>query len=58
MIKEFRYIYNMEQANFYIQNGLVPVEVGTGAKKDVFLKFKDGEELQMVFKLWMERKYS
>lgn len=56
MIKEFRYIYNMKQANFYIQQGLIPMEVGTGEKQDVYIKFKDSERLQEVFKKWMDRR--
>ncbi|MFT8312939.1 MAG: hypothetical protein ABF633_01645 [Clostridium sp.] len=56
MIKDFRYIYNMEQANFYLKNGLVPVGFGTGVKQDVYIKFKDCERLQEIFKNWMDRK--
>lgn len=56
MVKEFRYIYNMEQANFYLQNGLTPIGVGIGGKNEVFLKFIDGEVLQTVFKKWCARK--
>ncbi|MDF2884967.1 MAG: hypothetical protein K0R54_5538 [Clostridiaceae bacterium] len=56
MIKEFRYIYDMNQANFYLQNGQIPVCFGKGGRNDIYIKFKDSEELQKIFKQWMDRK--
>ncbi|MDF2883757.1 MAG: hypothetical protein K0R54_4321 [Clostridiaceae bacterium] len=58
MIKEFRYIYDMNQANFYLQNGQIPLEFGIGGKNDVFIKFKDSNELQEIFHKWMDRKHN
>ncbi|URZ00587.1 hypothetical protein [Clostridium felsineum] len=55
-MKEFRYIYNVLQANFYVQHDIKLIEVGVGKKKDVYFKFKDGQELQKIFRLWMDRK--
>lgn len=55
-IKEFRFVYDMNQANFYLENGQIPVKFGVGGKDDVFIKFKDSEELQQIFKKWMDRK--
>lgn len=56
-VKDFRYIYDMNQANFYLDNGQVPVGFGVGGKNDVYVKFKDSEKLQNVFHKWMDRKY-
>lgn len=58
IIKDFRYIYDMNQANFYLQQGQVPVECGTSTKNNVYIKFKDSEELQRIFHKWMDRKYN
>lgn len=56
-IKEYRYIYNPVQANFYIQNDLRLEEIGISEKQnDIFFKFKDSEELQRCFRKWMDRK--
>lgn len=54
-IKNYRYIYDIKQANFYIQNGHCPIEVGI-CKKGIYLKFKDNENLQKTFHKWMDRK--
>lgn len=52
IIKEFRYIYNIYQANYYIANNIKPVDFGTASNGKVFYKFKDSYELQQVFKSW------
>lgn len=57
-VKEFRYIFNISQANYYLENGLIPIGFGVGSKKDVYIKFKDSKELQDVFSKWMDRKYN
>jgi hypothetical protein len=57
-VKDYRYIYNMDQANFYLENGQVPVEFGVGAKNDIYVKFKDSKELQNTFHEWVSRKYN
>lgn len=55
IIKDFRYIYDLNQANFYIQNNHTPVQCGS-CDRGVWLKFKDSEDLQLVFGSWMDRK--
>lgn len=55
IIKDYRYVYDMNQANFYIQNGHAPIEAGN-CKRGVYLKFKDSSELQKSFCKWMDRK--
>lgn len=57
MIKKFRYVYNPAQQKFYLENGLIPVFIGSHKKtKRTFFKFEDNEKLQSVFGRWMKRK--
>lgn len=55
-VKDYRYIYNPLQASFYLQNNIELIETGLGDKGDIFFKFKDSEELQSIFRKWMDRK--
>lgn len=58
MIKEYRYIYNPQQALFYMQRGLVPQDIGTNDRTNKqWFKFKDSNTLQNIYKMWMDRKY-
>lgn len=53
MIKDFRYIYNIKQANFYIDNNMFPIETGRNDKTgNIYYKFKNSKELQNVFAKW------
>jgi hypothetical protein len=53
IMKRDFYIYNPVQANFFLQKGLVPVEIGIGKKnKKVFIKFIRDENSQIVFDEW------
>ena len=49
------YIYNIEQANFFIKEGLSVVEVGIGKKKDVYIKFVRNYVSELVFTKWTNR---
>ena len=53
--KEYFYIYNFNQANFYMQSGIKPFEVGIGKKGEPYIKFKNTIELQAAFTKWMNR---
>lgn len=57
-MKEFIYIYNLQQANFYLQNGVIPVEI---AKSELngrtYAKFKRSETKQ-IFDKWCLRNKS
>ena len=58
-IMNYRKIFNMEQANFYVICGLAKDIKGTGIQGGcAYVKFKDSEKLQEAFSLWMERKVS
>jgi hypothetical protein len=58
-IKDFRYVYNKQQAEFYMfEYYIVPEKIDdnprTGKK---YYKFKDSILLQSAYRAWMERKY-
>lgn len=58
MIKEYRYIYNPQQALFYIKQGLVPKNIATNSRTNKqYYMFKDSEVLQNIYRLWINRKY-
>jgi len=54
--KLFAYIYNPEQGIWYIANGLVPVDFGTGNKGDAFMKFTKDDKYKELFDKWCGRK--
>ncbi|AKA71223.1 hypothetical protein [Clostridium scatologenes] len=55
-IMDFRKVYNMEQANFYVMAGLAKDIIATGVTcGKAWVKFKDSVELQKMFKLWCEK---
>ena len=49
------FVYNLGQAQFFLDHGLCPVAVGKGSYGDVFLKFKRDEATEEVFQLWQEQ---
>ena len=55
-MKEYSYIYNFQQSLYFMQNGVIPVEIGKGSKDDVYHKFERGEKLDEVFTKWIESK--
>jgi hypothetical protein len=58
MIKDYRYVYNPAQAEFYIKNGLIPIAIGNHKKtKNMFFKFKDSAYLQTLYHEWINRKH-
>ncbi len=57
MNQEYLYIYNLEQAKFFINNGLKVTHIGKGTRGDIFIKFVRDEECEKVFNMWMVRKY-
>jgi len=51
---EVYYIYNMQQGDFYLKNGLMPIGSGTGKKGDAYLLFSNTNKLQNIFRRWSE----
>lgn len=50
------YIYNLEQANFFIKEGVSVVEVGRGKKNDFYIKFLRNSLSNLVFDKWINNK--
>lgn len=48
------YIYDLNQATFYIQHGLTPVAIAKGKYGDVYVRFKHTDELDQVWQKWGE----
>lgn len=51
----YLYIYNFQQAKFFINNGLKVDEIGKGEKGDVYIRFVRDEDCESVFELWAKR---
>jgi len=49
---KFVYIYNSEQGIWYIGQGLIPTDFGTGNKGDAFMQFKKDEKYRKLFREW------
>jgi hypothetical protein len=54
--KEFVYIYNQFQSEFYFSKGILPVKVGRGSKGDPYTMFKNTDEVKLAFGEWCTRK--
>ena len=50
------YIYNLRQAEFYFQKGLLPLSVGIGSKNDTYVKFAKTDELKSASIEWCNSK--
>lgn len=53
--KKFFYIYNLEQANFFINNNIPIIKVGKGKDGDFYVKFPRNNHSEEVFTLWCNR---
>jgi hypothetical protein len=51
-IKEFFYIYNVKQADFFVKNNLQPIEIGKGNSQAVYIKFLRNDDSNKVFDMW------
>lgn len=53
-MEEFVYIYNVEQANFYLNNGVIPVEMGVNDKTGrVYFKYTKHDS-QPIYDKWLK----
>lgn len=54
-MEDVLYIYNIDQCNFYMANGVKPIEGGVNHRtKRMWLKFIK-EETKEVYLLWLEK---
>ena len=51
-MKKYFYIYNFEQAKFFIDSGLKVLEIGKGAYGDIYHKFLRDDTAEQVFYIW------
>ena len=54
--REFVYIYNPQQSQFYFSQGIMPVKAGTGSKGDPYIMFKNTDEVKAIFTKWCTRR--
>lgn len=54
-MSRFFYIYNLEQAKFFIDSGLHVLEINIGSRGHVYHKFKRDEESEKVFAAWVAK---
>jgi hypothetical protein len=54
-MNKYFYIYNFEQSQFFIQNGLEVLEIGKGKFGDIFHKFLRDDKANEVFDKWVRR---
>lgn len=50
------YIYNLEQANWMLEQGCIPEECGKGRLGDLYLKFPRTLEVEEIVNTWKIRK--
>jgi len=55
--KEYVWIYNKLQSDFYFIKGIIPISIGVGTKGDTYIKFRNTEKLEEAFTQWCLRKY-
>lgn len=55
-IKDF-FIYNYLQADFFLQHGLIPKQIGKGNQDDIYVRYTRNEKSEKVFDEWKEIKY-
>lgn len=53
---DYFYIYNIQQARFFLNKGLIPIDIGIGNRKEVFLKFIRDQKSEEIFFEWSNRK--
>jgi hypothetical protein len=51
-MEKYFYIYNLKQANFFIKNKIIPIELGKSNSDIVYVKFLRNEEADRIFTQW------
>lgn len=51
------YIYNFDQARYFINRGLPLLEIGRGSRGDVYFSFARDDLAENVFMDWKRLKY-
>ncbi|MED3562222.1 hypothetical protein [Bacillus xiapuensis] len=55
-MNKYFYIYNPNQADYFLKSGLQVIEIGKGAKGDIYIKFIRNEKSEEIFTQWCKGK--
>lgn len=55
MTQKYLYIYNVKQNDFFVNNGLHPINVGKGESGSVYLKYIRDEKAETILTLWKNK---
>ena len=55
MPKGYLYIYDVKQNDFFVKQGLIPIEVKKGQTGNVYLKYIRDEKAEQVFNIWKSK---
>jgi len=50
-------IFNIKQANIFIQNGAIPTGCGLGNRDKIFIEFKVDEIFKELMTRWMAKEF-
>jgi len=50
-------IFNIKQANIFIQNGATPIGCGLGNRYKTYIEFKDDEVFKELMTRWMAKEF-
>jgi hypothetical protein len=50
-------IFNIKQANIFIQNGATPIGCGLGNRDKVYIEFQDNKILENLMTRWMVKEF-
>lgn len=54
---KYKYIYNLEQANFFINKGATFIKTAINPKTNkAFVQLLNDDKLQQLYDIWMNRK--
>lgn len=56
-LNNYFYIYNFEQAKYFINKGLYLVEIKKTTKGDIYHKFIRDKDSEQIFLEWKKQKY-
>ena len=48
-------IFNIKQANIFIQNGATPIGCGLGLRGKIYIEFQDNDLIKTLMIKWMAR---
>ena len=52
---DYFYIYNIRQARYFLNQELIPIDIGLGNRQEVFLKFIRDAKAEKIFAEWSNK---